>query len=307
MRPELVAVGHIVNEMIDFPHRTIGPVLGSPVAYSSVAAASLGTKVGIVTRIGSDMPRELLEPFIEAGVDTEGLVNRGPDTTTSILRYNEAGEKQILYPKRAPSISFEDIPESYREARCFYVCTMDREVPLETIAQIKHLGVVLAVDLGGYGGAHSQTHPSEDEKRNPERLKELVSMFDIVRASVEDCGHLLGTKPQEIEGAARRFVDWGAGCAVITLGSEGSLGVAKDHFYRVPAMEGNIVDTTGAGDSYSGGFLVEYLKSGDILRAMRFANAVAHHVCGGTGGVTVDRMPRLSDIYIKLEGFHGRV
>ena len=59
--PDLVCIGHIVREMIYFPDEVKGPVLGSPPAYCSVAAARQGTITGLVTKIGHDMPAELLE------------------------------------------------------------------------------------------------------------------------------------------------------------------------------------------------------------------------------------------------------
>ena len=52
--PEIIVVGHILNEKIVFPDRVIAPVLGSPAAYSSVCLASLGVKVGVVSKIGSE-------------------------------------------------------------------------------------------------------------------------------------------------------------------------------------------------------------------------------------------------------------
>lgn len=296
MIPDLVMLGHIVNEIIHYPGRTIGPVLGSPTAYSCVVAARLGAKVGVVTRIGSDMPAELLRPFSDAGVDTAGILEEGSDTTTSILVYSESGAKKILYPKRAPTISFEDIPESYHRARCFYVCTMDWDLPIETIKKLRKLDAILAVDLGGYGGAHSARHPTEEEKRCPVKLKELVSLFDIVRASIEDCQHLIGSEPDDATSAARLFVEWGAKVSVVTRGEQGSVGVEKGKFYEVPALSGKVVDTTGAGDSFSGGFLVEYMRSGDVEKALRFGTAVALRVCEGTGGVKAERMPTTRDV-----------
>ncbi|MDD5600494.1 MAG: carbohydrate kinase family protein, partial [Actinomycetota bacterium] len=62
---DIAVLGHILKEKIIFPDREIYPVLGSPVAYSSVCMASLGVDVGIVTKIGKDFPEELLKVFNE--------------------------------------------------------------------------------------------------------------------------------------------------------------------------------------------------------------------------------------------------
>lgn len=52
MKPDLIVIGHILNETIKLPDRTIAPVLGSPTAYCSVIASRLGVKTGVVTKIG---------------------------------------------------------------------------------------------------------------------------------------------------------------------------------------------------------------------------------------------------------------
>ncbi|MBI2562491.1 MAG: hypothetical protein HYW08_08885, partial [candidate division NC10 bacterium] len=93
-----------------------------------------------------------------------------------------------------------------------------------------------------------------------------------------------------------RFVDWGAKIGIVTLGDQGAAIATRDGAFTVPALPGKVVDTTGAGDSFSAGFLVEYLRSGDAHRAAWFAIAVARHVIGGTGGVVAGRMPSRADI-----------
>ena len=129
--PEIVAMGHIVREHIVFPDRQSEEVLGSPGAYSSVAMARLGGRVGLVTRIGTDMPDRLLKAFRESGVDLEGLkVVPGEPTTATRLVYDKQGNKAIEYPAKARALTLEDIPESYRAAKLFNVCTMDHDVEL---------------------------------------------------------------------------------------------------------------------------------------------------------------------------------
>ncbi len=299
MSYEIVFIGHIVKETIHFPDRTLGPVLGSPAAYGSVIASRLGASVGIVTRIGQDMPPELLAPLHEAGVDTQGMKLEGEFTTASLLTYAPSGEKEISYPHKATPLLFEDIPPSYLSARGFHVCPMDWDMPLESIVRLRQLGAILSVDLGGYGGAHSRQHPSRTDQENPESLARLVSHFDIVRASVEDCCHLLGPVDEQLEATVSRFIGWGAKVGIISLGARGAILATHSQRFRVPAMPGG-GDTTGAGDAFSSGFVVEYLRTGDAERAAWFATAVAKHVIEGTGGVAVARMPTRGDIEERL-------
>ena len=149
---DLIAAGHIVNEMIYFPDRTIGPVLRSPPAYSLVASAMQGTKTGLVTKIGSDFPENLLETFKCAGVDTQGTVTC-PTSSRSELIYDKDGNKEIKFPSRADYIKSSDVPEAYKHCRMMYVCTMEDDVQLDHIPEIVTYGNESAIDLGGYGGA----------------------------------------------------------------------------------------------------------------------------------------------------------
>ncbi|MCL5986460.1 MAG: carbohydrate kinase family protein [Actinobacteria bacterium] len=295
MIPDLVMMGHVVHETIQFPDKEISGVLGSPVAYSSVVAAKLGAKVGVVTKIGRDMPPDLLKPFYDAGVDMEGVII-GDKTTNSLLVYDREGDKNIYYPQRAPEIFFVDIPKDYLKAKIIYICIMDRDVPIETIKELRKHNLTLAIDLGGYGGAHSRVRPTESERKNPVALRELVGLINIARASVEDCRYLLGIDRSNIADAAELFVKWGAEVAVISLGEDGSIAATSNKLYRAPAFREDIVDATGAGDTFSGGFLVEYLRTKNIKQSLRFGNAVALHVCKGTGGVTAKRMPTREEV-----------
>lgn len=300
-QPDIVLIGHVVKEIIHFPDRTIGPVLGSPVAYGSVAAGRLGERVGIVTTVGEDMPDELLQPFREAQVDMRGVTVRPGDcTTTTQLIYAASGEKEIQYPLKAPPISFDQIPPAYHTASVFYIATMDHDVPLDTIRDLSALDGTLAIDLGGYGGAHSRLHPSAEERQNPRRLRELVSLCDIVRASVEDCGHLLGDETVATaageEAVVRRFVDWGASVGLLTLGERGCVLATAEGVERVPAQSGEVVDTTGAGDSFSTVFLSGYRRSGDVQWAARLGAAAVIYVIERTGGVHKARMPTKDEV-----------
>jgi len=157
MNYDIIIMGHVVKEMIYFSDRIVGPVLGSPVAYSSVVAGKLGAKVGVVTRAGKDMPDHLLSSIFQVVVDRKGIRIEGEKTTSSKLMYLDSGDKRIEYPQKAPIISFEDIPKEYLNCKLAYICTMDYEVPLDVITKLKELNIPLAIDLGGYGGAHGQS------------------------------------------------------------------------------------------------------------------------------------------------------
>ncbi len=296
MAPKLAVISHIVNETIRFPDRVIEGVLGSPTAYTSVTAARLGMLTGIVTKVGTDLPLDFLKPFEEANVDTRGIKVEGRDTTHSLLTYDELENKIILYPKKAPPLLFEDIPQDYLDAKIIYICPMDYDVPLKTIEALYRQGITLAADIGGYGGAHSSKHPNDQEKRNPKTIGELIRYFHIVKASIEDCQYLFGAEEGMEEEVGELIVNLGADISIVTLGEKGSFVCSAKGTFRMPAFLSQVKDCTGAGDVYMAGFLVEYLRTKDVRKSALFASATASIVIEGTGGVVADRMPTNSEV-----------
>jgi sugar/nucleoside kinase (ribokinase family) len=288
--PDVVLAGHILNEKVVFPDRVLYPVLGSPVAYCSVCLASLGARVGIVTKIGNDFPRQLLSVFQEVGVDTAGVSVGGVSTNDELI-YQADGRKILRYVTRAPSVGYADFPEQFLRAKIIYLCPMDHEVSLEEIRRLSLLGRTMMVDLGGFGGATSAEHPVV---KDGEELHGLCPYFHVVKGSLEDFGHIIGAAPGDEEAVADQILQSGPRVVVVTLGARGAYVRTRDGGVRYPAYHGqqaDVADQTGAGDCFSAGFLFEYGRSQDAFSATVYGNAVTSFVIERTGGVLAARMP----------------
>ncbi len=299
---DLIILGHLVKEKIIFSDgREMGPVLGSPVAYGSVAAAKLGLKVGIVTKIGKDMPEVLLKVFKEAGVDTEGL-RIGDNTSTNFLIYEKSGKKRLEFLKKANDITFKDIPEKYLNCPVFLICPVDYEVPFELLQKLSFLKKEMAVDLGGYGGASSRADRFA-EKEKLSYLKKIIPFFKMVKAGREDCQCLFEQDSINEKEIVTKFIEWGAEIGIITLGNQGAIVAIKRGSFQVPAFQSEAIDCTGAGDVWHAGFLVEYLRSKDVEKSALFASATASLVIEKTGGVFASRMPTAEQVHERQRQF----
>jgi len=301
MSLDIVALGHIINETIVFPDQTTKSVPGSPPAYSMVCAARLGAKVGVVTKIGSDYPKRLLKSFYEAKVDTEGIRCSGDVSTTTQLVYARDGSKVIHYLKKAPQIAFEDVPKSYHDARLFYVCPMDFDLSCETVQQLRGLDGLLAVDVGGFGGAHVVPEPISQMEKAPEGTRKLFGTFDILKASDEDCRRLTGNAHMDDHSLGRQFLSWGAKIVIITRGNKGAFVITHNEEYLIPAFPGKPVDVTGGGDTYMAGFLWKFLQTNSVWEAGLFGAVTALLVIEGTGGVSAARMPTFDMVEARLQ------
>lgn len=296
---EVVVLGHIINEKIIFPDREVFPVLGSPVAYSSVCMASLGLDVGIVTKIGRDFPEELISVFKETNVDTTGIRNSKYSTNNELI-YDFNGDKKVNFLSKAETISFKDIPKKYLEAKIFSVNPMDYEVSINTIKSISDLEKLMVVDIGGYGGGTSSVHPMQKDGRE---IKEICPYFDIVKGSIEDYSHIFGNGADEVF-ISNKILEWGSNIIVITLGSKGSYIKTKDEEKYIPIYpEEKYVDQTGAGDCYLAGFIASYLKDGDPFVAGSYGSAVTSYIIERSGGVIAERMPAMEEVMKRVNSF----
>ena len=293
---DLVVIGHLLKEKIIFPDgREIGPVLGSPAAYASVASAKLGLKVGLVTKIGKDMPEELLKVFKEVGVDTQGM-RIGDNTTTNLLIYKKSGEKKLEFLKKADDISFDDIPENYLNAGFFLICPINYEIDRELILKLFQKGKRLSLELSGFGGASS-----EERENKLQFLRNIAKFFEIVKGGEEDYKHLFGKMDIRF---IEKFIGWGAKVSILTRGEKETLVAVKNgsqiKYFEIPSLPAKVVDTTGAGDVWHAGFLFSYLKNKDLKKSALFASACSSILIEKTGGVTVSRMPTVEEIHIRL-------
>jgi sugar/nucleoside kinase (ribokinase family) len=286
--PELVCIGRIVKEMIYFPGQVRGPVLGSPPAYSSVASSRQGTATGIVTKIGPDMSNELLQPLLQSGVNTAGIL-LSARSTASELFYDGEGNKEIRYPSMSDSLRKEDIPLAFRGCGLIYVCPMDEDVLLDDMADVVASGQLSAVDLGGYGGVHMSKARRQAFPSLLKLAREVAAQYDIVKASDEDTVSIFGSYDPAY--AAQKLLECGPDVVIITLGKKGALVCTTMHHWLVPPVPGNVMDTTGGGDTFMAGFLSEYLRSGDPLQSGRWGCATATCVIEQSGGVRLERMP----------------
>ena len=297
---DLTIIGHVMNETIKFPHDSLGPVLGGPAAYSSVIAACLGARVGLVTRTGPDLPQELLLPLFQAGIDTRGM-RRVRESRHSLLIYDNQGNKTLQFPKTGEVITLRDVPAEYFESGIFYLATLEGEVSLDLLETLTKNTAVLAIDLGGYGGAHCSEHTEEGLDAT---IKAFFPKINIAKASLEDCDYLFPYNNYSINDLAQILVDLGAAVGIITCGEKGvTVATIDGDRFSIPPLTREVKDCTGAGDAFSAGFLVHYRRERNVREAALFASATASLLIEKSGGITPERIPSLASVQERVSKF----
>lgn len=299
----IYVLGHILIESIVFSDgQTLEPVLGSPAAYFAVALACLGSRVVLCTQAGPDVPESFWETFRAVGVDLSGVRISDGGSTRNRLIYETPESKRVEYLHKARPITADDIPIDADPTGLFYVCPMDYEIEPEDVARIATSGGRVVVDLGGYGGATSATHPGGAAEAL-ERTHALLGHCVIVKASLEDCAYIygnVGCDAPEVEYSSRLLAE-GSPLVVITLGEKGAFVTDGKRSSRFGPFSCTVRDTTGAGDTFAAGMIYGWLEKPLAWEYfIQFGQATASSVVERSGGVSAERMPSEAQVLERL-------
>jgi sugar/nucleoside kinase (ribokinase family) len=155
------------------------------------------------------------------------------------------------------SRALEYVPASYRRARGFHFGTHPESPDLSFAADLRALGGVVSLEM----------FKVADRPLRPESLRALVSAPHIFSPDWTAARSLVGVgQPVDV---ARRLIEVGVGMLTLRMGARGSLVVNAEarQAVRIPATPVNVVEETGAGNAYCGGFLVGWVETRDLVEA----------------------------------------
>ncbi len=261
MTYDLICLGNLSIDDVVLPDGTERlNCFGGDAIYAALGAGCWSDSVRFVAPAGADFPEDHLAYLHQLGMDTRGLPRRtipgvhyrvvyenNTERTWSII--SQGSDFAILSP------TLQDIPADYLDARAFLILAMDLAAQ-EALAPALRKHGTLALD------------PQEEYiPGNERRVLDMLKNVDIFLPSQEEVFLLL--KHRNYEQACRVFAECGPTLVVIKMGQEGSLifDARANRFHRIPIFKTAAVDTTGAGDTYSGGFMAMYVRSGDIVQS----------------------------------------
>lgn len=256
----------------------------------AITLAKLGVSTSIVGRLGQDQNGKfVMNQTRIQGVDTRYVIwDENCSTAVSYLLLDEDGEKHALSDTRIyHMLRGEDVPdEAIMQAdivyfgSAFQMCQMDNGGISQLFKRAHKYGKLTAMD----------TALGDDTADRETLLKKLTPVFaetDIFLPSYKEATHLSGCKTPE--GIAAFFQTTGIKIFGVKLGADGCFVTDFKNQYRIPCFHDfKVIDTTGAGDSFVGGFLCGVLKNWELKKCARFASAVAAFnvgAKGATGGV----------------------
>jgi len=252
--PEKGKKGDVVQSLI---------VGGGPVPTACQTIAKWGKLVRFVGKVGDDPDGRMVALGLEEeGVDVSGMLVDPDVKTARAYIWIDPSDGSRTVALDASRFRFPD--ESELDVRLPTACKVFLadgravEATIKALHLARQAGVLTILDAGA-------ARP---------RFREMLALTDyaVVSRDVADT-FALGASPEQL---ARLLVEAGSKVAVVTIGERGAIYYGAEGEGFVPGIEiTNVVDTTGAGDVFHGGFIYGLLEGWDIERRIRFANIAA--------------------------------
>ncbi len=246
----------------------LGP--GGKGSNQAVAAGMAGGDVSFVTRLGTDAFADMARAtWAPAGV--KPVITDDPESYTGaayIFIEDATGNNAIIIsPGAAARISVADIEAQAALISGAKVFITQLEQPMPAALR--------ALQIARAGGATTILNPAPAAALTDQ----MLALCDYVTPNETEAEALTGLPVgtlSEAEKAADALMARGVGAAIITLGDKGALYRDRTRSVHVPVFKaGPVVETTGAGDAFNGGFAVALAEGRDPVEAVRFGCATA--------------------------------
>jgi len=251
----LLTVGSVAFDAIETPFGKTDKIIGGAGTYIALSASFYEQNQKIVSVVGDDFPKEMLETLAAKGVDLEGLqIKQGEKTFFWSGRYhNDMNSRDTLVTELNVLENFDPIiPESYQGVDYLILGNLSPQVQRTVIERLAKRPKLIAMDTMNFW-----MDIAMDE------LKKTIKLVDILIINDEEARQLSGE--YSLAKASKVIRAMGPKYLIIKKGEHGALLLNEDKVFFAPALPlEEVFDPTGAGDTFAGGF-IGYLASTDDI------------------------------------------
>jgi sugar/nucleoside kinase (ribokinase family) len=249
----LVVVGSVALDCVETPIEKREDLLGGSAAYFSYSA-SYFTSVKLVSEAGEDWPDEYTQLLESRGIDTAGLhIAAGAKTFRWSGRYlDDMNQRETLRVDLNALEQFDPVlPEEYRRCRFLFLANDPPALQLKVLDQCPGASLTVADTMDLYINTQR------------EGLLELLGRVDGL--VINDSEAVLLTGETNLVKAGHRVRELGPRFVVLKKGEHGAMFFSQHETYVLPAFPtAEVVDPTGAGDSFAGGMMGYLAEQGNF-------------------------------------------
>jgi sugar/nucleoside kinase (ribokinase family) len=262
---KLLIVGTVAFDAIETPFGKTDKILGGAGTYIALSASQFDVECGVVSVVGDDFPQDYLDLLTDRNVNIDGLkiVEGGKTFFWSGRYHNDMNTRDTLDTQLNVLADFSPVvPDRFKDADIVMLGNLHPAVQMSVIEQVESTKLIVLDTMNFW----------MDSELN--LLKEVISKVDVITINDEEARQLSGE--YSLVKAARKIRDMGPDYVVIKKGEHGALLFHKEEMFFAPALPlEEVVDPTGAGDTFAGGF-VGYLSNSKDISFENMKNAVIY-------------------------------
>lgn len=239
---DILVVGSVAYDTISTPVKKVENLLGGSANYFSLSA-SLYSRVNVVGVVGEDYSETDISKLTERDIDICGLQRVPGSTFHWEGKYeNDMNEAITLDTKLNVFENFNpELPDSYKNSKYVFLANIDPDLQHKVLDQVDSAKLVGADTMNFW----------IDSKLDS--LKKLLSRVDLLLINEGELRAL--AKTWNTVSAVRQLTEWGPKTVVVKRGEYGFMMYSHGQYFVLPAFPiDDVVDPTGAGDTFAGGF-----------------------------------------------------
>lgn len=310
---DVVALGEILIDMTYAGKSENGQTLfeqnpgGAPANVLS-AVATLGLNTAFIGKVGNDMHGEFLRGVLKKHniCDKNLITSNEAFTTLAFVSLSETGERTFSFARKPGAdtmLKKEEVDfDLIKNSSVFHFGSLSltdepsKTATIESVKFAKENGVAVSYD------PNYRALLWKDKDHAKEGMRLPLKYVDIIKISDEETELL--TDEKDPKKAIEKLISMGISCVIVTMGGDGSYIGTKDGIVKIDVAPcEKVVDTTGAGDSFMGGFLFKLCENkkkpneltlDELIEFGSFASKVAAFCIGRRGAI--DAMPKIDEI-----------
>lgn len=249
----LLTIGSVAFDAIETPFGKTDKIIGGAGTYIALSSSYFVDNQSVVSVVGEDFPKEMLDKLVARGIDLEGLqVKQGEKTFFWSGRYhNDMNSRDTLVTELNVLENFDPIvPSSYQGTEYLMLGNLSPQVQKMVIERLEKRPKLIAMDTMNFW---------MDIALEP--LKETLQLVDVLIINDEEARQLSGE--YSLVKAAKVIRAMGPKYLIIKKGEHGALLFHGEQVFFAPALPlEEVFDPTGAGDTFAGGFM-GYIAASD--------------------------------------------